>query len=137
MTALAANKKVNEIDAPWARLSGDMGAPLAAGVFFVGALVGYDTSDGKLKPWATVATLQPAGVCFEAAGANSASVKIKSGIYKFVNGGDITSAHVGTPAYGTDDQTVTITTTTRSKIGIIVRLESDGVYVAVNPDVEI
>lgn len=137
MTALAANKKINEIDAPWSRLTGDMGTPLAAGVFYVGALVGYDTSDGRLKPWITAATLQPAGVCFEAAGANSASVKIKSGIFKFVNAGDITAAHVGTPAYGTDDQTVTITTTTRSKVGIIVRLESDGVYVAVNPDAEV
>lgn len=137
MTALAANKKVNEIAVPWSRLSGDMGTPLAAGVFYVGALVGYDTSDGKLKPWATIATLQPAGVCWEYAAANSASVKIKSGIFKFVNAGDITSAHVGTAAYGTDDQTVTITTTTRSKVGVIVRVESDGVYVAVNPDAEI
>lgn len=135
MVALATNKKVDEIAAPWSRLTGDMGTPLAAGVFYVGALVGYDTSDLRLKPWITATTLQPAGVCFEAAGANSASVKIKSGIFKLVNAGDITGAHVGTAAYGTDDQTVTITSAGRSVVGNIVKVESDGVYVAVNPDV--
>lgn len=136
MTALAADKSIVEIQTGWGGLTSDFGggAPLAAGVFFEGALVVYDSADGKLKPAITATTLKPAGVSRGNFPAGSTSIDCYSGIFQFVNDGTITAAHVGTDCYMTDDQTVSNTSVGRSVAGKIYKLNgATGVFVAINP----
>lgn len=71
-----------------------------------------------------------------AVAAGSSNVAVKSGTFKFGNSssGDlITQAHVGTDCFIVDDQTVARTngTNTRSRAGIIVAVDSDGVWVQI------
>lgn len=134
MTALAADKSIVEIQTGWGGLTSDFGggAPLAAGVFYEGALVVFDPSDSKIKPAITATGLIPIGVCRGNFPAGSASVDVYSGIFKFAND-SITNASAGLNCYMTDDQTVTMTTTGRSIAGKVYKVVSDGVFVAINP----
>lgn len=141
MTALAADKNVRELASSFSQLVGNVGSgtPNSSSVFFLGALLMYDTSDDTIKPAATSTTGVALGRCEQAGAAGElSSVRVRSGIFKFENSsaGDlIANDDVGATCYMVDDQTVALTdgTSTRSAAGKIVRVDSDGVWVAVNP----
>lgn len=58
-------------------------------------------------------------------------IEIEEGTFKWANdGGDpVLAANVGGLCYITDDQTVSITATGKSVAGVVIRLDSDGVWV--------
>lgn len=137
MTALSADKDVQERQSAFSQLVGDAGSgtPNASSVFYKGALVCYDTSDNTIKPGATSTTHIALGRCEQSAAAGEAEeLRIRSGIFKFENeGSSIDNGDVGSLCYVTDDQTVNISATGRSVAGRVYKVESDGVWVAVNP----
>lgn len=68
------------------------------------------------------------------AGANGAlNADVKTGIFKLINSGvnPITDAHIGTACYAEDDVTVGSSPTGKSVAGIVVQVDSDGVWVDV------
>lgn len=117
--------------------------PVKAGAkIYYGALVVLD--GGYAAPGREAEGLRARGVCLGGTygaqsevvdntdGTNGAlSCKVRAGVFKFVNGGDITQAHVGTNAYILDDQTVVKDGTERSLAGEIMQLDADGVWIAV------
>lgn len=113
--------------------------PVAAGVtIFAGALVAANAT-GYATPGATATTLTYLGRAEEAkdnaAGADGdLTVLVRRGkAFKFANSGSdaVTQASLGKVCYIEDDQTVAATdgTGTRSAAGIVVGVESDGVWV--------
>jgi len=137
MTALAAKKNVRELQSSFA-MSHEEGAKDNA-VIHQGALL-VVAADGFIAPATTATGLVGAGVAQESVdntgGADGAKkIKFRSGIFKFVKDGTATpvQADVGNLAYAVDDQTIANTdgTGTRSKVGSIYRVESDGVWVAI------
>lgn len=94
---------------------------------------------GYAKPGTTATGLVAVGRFEETAAAVSAgdaSVRVKRGIFKFVNsaaGDAIAQADVGADCYIVDDQTVAKTngTNTRSRAGQIVGVDGDGVWVQI------
>jgi hypothetical protein len=104
----------------------------ASKTFYVGAIVVLDSS-GNAEP-ATAATGKiGVGVCQEALVSTTAAaekVKVRSGVFRLVNGESITKAHIGDAAYANDDQTIYRTATGRSQVGTIVDVDSEGVWVA-------
>ena len=88
------------------------------------------------KPGATALNLIGVGIARETVdntgGANGAkTVTVEKGIYPFVNAGGVTRAHIGSPAWIVDDQTVAHDSgsNTRSSFGRIVDVNGDGVWV--------
>ncbi len=72
-----------------------------------------------------------------AGGAGDVKVKVEPGIFRYTNGSDsITAADKGEVCYIVDDQTVHITdgSATRSKAGVVVDVDDDGVWVAMGFD---
>lgn len=114
----------------------DFQYPCAASkTFYAGALIVLDTS-GNAEP-ATAATGKIAvGVCQEYLESSSTAaaekVKVRAGVFRFVNGESITKAHIGDAAYANDDQTIYRTATGRSQVGTIVDVDSLGVWVSIN-----
>ena len=104
--------------------------------FYKGAIIMFDQSDGKVKPAGGVS--ESDGICVgrceervTTGASNTKTVKARDGVFRWVNGESITSASVGAVAYANDDQTVFTTIgTTRSAVGRIVEVDSDGVWVA-------
>jgi hypothetical protein len=139
MTALAANRDTLEKQNAAAQLVGDFGSatPNASAVFYKGALVVYDTADDTIKPGATGTGLIALGRCEDAGAAGElSSVRVRSGTYKFANsgGGDaVANSDAGSACYIVDDQTVMITATGKSAAGTVVSVDSDGVWVSINP----
>ena len=144
MTALAANKDVQELASGFSQRVGNYGSgtPDDGKVFYRGALVCYDTNDDTLKPGATSTTLVALGRCEEdfTAGASGApsAVNVRSGIFKFENSADadaIANDDAGKTCYVVDDQTVALTdgTASRSIAGTVYKVDSDGVWVAIDP----
>ena len=117
--------------------------PVAASTkIFAGSLVCLNAS-GLAVPGAAATTLRAWGRA-EAEADNSAgsasaiSAKIRAGVFKWANssaGDAIAQADVGNICYVVDDQTVAKTdgTGTRSKAGVIMGVESDGVWVQTGP----
>lgn len=117
--------------------------PVKAGAkIYYGALVALDS--GYAVPGSEAEGLRARGICIGSTyGASSEVVdntgaangavtaKVRAGVFKFVNGGDITQADVGTNAYILDDQTVVKDRTGRSLAGEIMQLDADGVWIAV------
>lgn len=114
--------------------------PVAAATkIFAGSLVCLDAS-GNAVPGSTATTLTARGRAEEqidnsAGAAGDLSINVRAGVFRYVNdGGDaIDRADIGGNAYVVDDQTVAATdgTGTRSVAGVIVDLDSDGVWVRV------
>lgn len=111
----------------------------ASAVIHAGAMTMLD-ADGYAVPAATATTLTPRGRAAEAVTGGTADgdviARIERGCFRWVNssGGDeITRAHIGSPAYAVDDQTVAATdgTSTRSACGIIRDVDAQGVWVEV------
>lgn len=64
------------------------------------------------------------------AGANGAlKIEFTSGTFCFANGESITNVSIGLPAYANDDQTIYTTAGTRSKVGMIRYVTTEGVWV--------
>ena len=71
-----------------------------------------------------------------AVAAGDAHVEVRRGVFKFANSAAadlIAQADVGTDCYVVDDQTVakTSATNTRSRAGIVVAVDADGVWVQI------
>jgi len=144
MAALTAPKNVKELDSAFSQRTENFGSGTlhASSTFYPGALVAYDTSDDTIKPAATSTSLIPLGryegdeiVDTSVTGAPS-SIPVRCGIFKFENSAasdDVANSDAGAACYIVDDQTVMITATGKSAAGTVVRVDSDGVWVSVNP----
>lgn len=143
MTALSADKDVQEKDSSFGQLVSDFGSGVVVDntTIYKGALVCFDQNDSKVKEGATATTLIAMGVAREqvvTTTGDNASVKVESGIFKFENsaaGDAIADADAGNVCYIVDDQTVAKTNggATRSVAGRVYAVDSDGVWVKVDP----
>jgi len=135
MSALEANR-----DTPEMELIPGIAArclPVAEGEkLYAGAFV-CTNAQGRAVAGVTATGLIPAGRC-EALADNSdglddaINVNAKPGVYRWANGDSITNSSRGAVCYLGDDQTVYSTDGggTRSKAGVIVDVDDDGVWVA-------
>ncbi len=118
------------------RIGDDFVDPVAAGaVFHAGALVVLDAA-GNAAPATAAAGLISRGVAQEAAdnsgGADGdISVAVRKGVFPLANGGAITRANIGDPAYIVDDQSVTEASAGSSAVGTIVDVDAEGVWVRI------
>ena len=142
MTALSANKTVMLEEASgFSQLTGNYGSGLAnqSAVFYKGALLMYDPADDTIKPGATATSKIAIGRCEERLdAAEQLHVRVRSGTFPFANSAsadEIANDDAGKDCYIVDDQTVALTngSSTRSIAGKIIRVDSYGVWVAVNP----
>lgn len=112
--------------------------PMAAVKIFAGSLVAANAT-GYATPGAVATTLTYLGRAEEtvdntggAAGAKTVLVR-RGKAFKFANSGadPVTQASMGKVCYIVDDETVALTngTSTRSAAGIVVGVDSDGVWV--------
>lgn len=109
----------------------------AATTIHQGSLVVLDA--GHAAPGRTATGLVAAGRAEHSAtavAAGDAQVEVRRGIFKFGNSTStdlIAQADVGADCYVVDDQTVakTSATNTRSRAGIVVAVETDGVWVQI------
>ncbi len=144
MTALSADKDVQERQSGFSQRVGDFGsgAIVDSTVLYKGALVCFDQNDSKIKEGATATTLVAMGVCRKQVTTGASNTEpppeVDSGIFKFENsaaGDAIADADAGNICYIVDDQTVAKTNggATRSAAGRVYAVDSDGVWVVVNP----
>lgn len=142
MTALSANKTVLlEEASAFSQLVGNYGSGLtaAASVFYKGALLMYDPADDKIKPGATGTAKIALGRCEERLdAAESTRVRVRSGVFPFANSAAadaIANDDAGKTCYIVDDATVALTdgSATRSIAGKVIRVDTYGVWVAINP----
>lgn len=130
MTALAADR-YNATR----RLGLDFVFPIKAGVkIYTGALVVIETATGFAKPGVSAAGLICVGVAQETKdntlGANGAlTVAVKHGTYPFSNPAALTATSIGVPAYIVDDQSVNAIATAQSLAGMIVDVNTEGLWV--------
>lgn len=111
--------------------------PVAAATrIHAGALVVLDA--GAAKGAVTAAGLVGVGrarkgVDNTAGAAGDVSVEVERGTFRWSNAGDVTLAHVGSPAYAVDDQTISASsaTNTRSAVGTIRDVDAQGVWVEI------
>ncbi len=103
---------------------------------YAGALVALDTTSGFAVPASDASNRVILGVAAKRAVNNTASngaraVQVLYGrAFKFNASGTINSTHIGRVAYCVDDNTVSVTlTTNRVKVGKIVAVDPDGVWV--------
>lgn len=136
--ALAADRNT-----PWRTLDLEIYAPIAAAVkVFAGALVMLDAS-GDATPGAVATGQIPLGRAREqvdnsGGSAGDLSLTVEAGVFRWQNsaaGDAITRAEIGDVCYIVDDETVAKTdgTSTRSKAGLIVDVDSLGVWVDMRP----
>jgi hypothetical protein len=137
MAALTADRPLTtERQAPWSEIWNFLG--LDSTQFYKGGIVCIDSADGKLKKGATSTTLRVIGRCeenFLTGVSNTRRLRCKSGIFKYQNSsaGDLIAAtEIGATVFIVDDQTVAKTNggSTRSAAGIVVDVDTDGVWVA-------
>lgn len=134
MTALSADRQTIRKDAV------DFSYPCAASqTFYVGAIAMLNSS-GNAQVAAAGEGLVPAGIVQEAlvsVGAADTGVylKTKGGCFRLANGDTITKAHIGDLAFAGDDATVYKDGTGRSALGVIIEVDSLGVWVFIQPGV--
>lgn len=137
MTALATKRStVRYGDAPVPSLLA-LGVAAAA-VIHQGALVALN-GDGFLVPADDDSSLRVVGRAEESIdntdGADGdLSCNVRTGVFKWANSAGVDavpSSHVGFPCFAIDDQTVALSSAggSRPPVGIVVKVESDGVYV--------
>ena len=100
-----------------------------------GALVALNAS-GLLVPMSTATGLKAVGRAEESKVSGASGVtrcKVSTGVFNWENdAGDlVTAAAKGAVCYATDDQTVSITATGKSVAGVVVDIDSEGVWVNV------
>lgn len=113
--------------------------PVAAGVVCYAVGLAAANASGYATPGATATTLTYLGrfeewVDNSAGSAGDLSVLVRRGkAFKWKNSGTdaVTQARLGKPCYIVDDETVAATngSSTRSAAGVVVAIESDGVWV--------
>jgi hypothetical protein len=108
----------------------------AATKILAGTIVMVDA--GYAAPGATATGKIAAGLADEtvdntAGAAGDLKIRVKPGIFKFVNlaADPVVAATVGSDCYIADNQSVAVSngTGTRSRAGVVVQLDSDGVWV--------
>lgn len=124
--ALSANRDTDAVD-----LKKVYGQIKDDEVIYQGALVAFDSSGEVVAATATTG-LKNFGRA-EAYVDNTDDGKFVDvsigGCFKWANGSSLTIADIGSTVYADDDQTVHGTATGRSAVGILVDVESDGVWV--------
>lgn len=119
----------------------EIGLPVYTGTtIYKGSLVCINTAHGYAVVGATSTTMIPYGIAVDGvvnSGSSGAkTVKVETGIYRFDNSGSsISQANVGAHCYIVDDTAVHLTSgsNTRSRCGVIVAVDSAGVWVHVAP----
>jgi hypothetical protein len=112
--------------------------PVAANKkILAGSLTVLDAS-GNAAPASTATGLKGAGRASETVdntggSAGAVSVTVERGVYLYANDGSVTRAHIGSPAYVVDDQTVAATdgTGTRSAVATVRDIDSAGVWIEI------
>lgn len=107
---------------------------------FQGALVAVD-ANGFAIPAKKAASITAAGRAEETVENKGADgevvIRVSRGVFVYSNtttqANKITQAHVLKPCYIEDDQTVTASATGTSVAGLVVRVDSSGVAVEINP----
>ena len=137
MTALAADRNTHR------RTGESFSFPVAANVTCYAGGIAVLDSAGNCKPAVTATGLIAVG-CFIETVANGATaaavnVNVERGIFRYANSADsdaITKAEVGDVCYLVDDQTVAKThgSSTRSPAGLVVEVDSGGVWVQIGCD---
>ena len=142
MAALTANKTVMlEEQSAFSQLVGNYGSGLAnqSAVFYLGAILVYDPADDTIKPATTATGKIALGRCEERLdAADQLHVRVRSGVFPYANSAAadaIANDDAGKDCYIVDDQTVALTSdsSSRSIAGKIIRVDSYGVWVAINP----
>ena len=125
------------------RLGADFVYPVAASVTCYAGGIAVLDSAGNCKPAVTATGLIAVGSFLETvtngAVAAAVTVRVQRGIFQFANSADadaITKAEIGDSCYLVDDQTVAKTSgsATRSIAGLIVDVDSAGVWVRLGYD---
>lgn len=137
MAALAADRNTPEMASPASAIN-QVAEGADSTQFYAGGIVCLDTADGKVKKGAISTTQICLGRCEEnllTLTSNTRRPRVKSGIFKWGNsaaGDAIANDDIGKVCYIVDDQTVALTsnTNTRSPAGMIVAVDSDGVWVS-------
>ncbi|MDH4229969.1 MAG: hypothetical protein OEW11_09560 [Nitrospirota bacterium] len=133
MTALAADRNTVNRDGK------TFSDPMAAAVkIYAGSIVVLDASRDA-KPGVVATTLIARGIAQDTVDnstgiAGAKSVSTRKGTYKLNNDGTIARVDIGGIAYIVDDQTVADNngTSTRSALGTIVDVGTDGVWVRID-----
>ncbi|MCK5295966.1 MAG: hypothetical protein KAJ75_03665 [Alphaproteobacteria bacterium] len=112
--------------------------PMAVALIYAGSIACLDAS-GNVTKGATATILTAVGRAEEqvdnsGGSAGDETIKVRSGTFRFANSAsadEITKAEIGDICYIVDDQTVAKTdgTSTRSKAGCVVDVDSLGVWV--------
>lgn len=132
MSALATDRPTHEragtfYDYPWE----------ANAQFYKGQLVAKNAA-GNAEAFTAAASKVCVGVSQEqklaTAVAAAGTINVKTGCFKFANsvGDALTKANVGGVCYGEDDQTVCATGTSKSVVGYVVQIDSDGVWAMIH-----
>ena len=134
MTALAKDRST--VEYPGLSYSYPM---IAADIIYKGALVVLDTA-GNAEPGSTATGKKCVGRSEEyqdnsSGSATDLNILVKPGVFRWGNGDTITKAHIGDTAYIVDDQTVSKAAGGKSAAGIIVAVDSLGVWVESRPEV--
>lgn len=133
--ALSADRKTQQMGAsPLPEL---LNFPVKTGVtIYAGALVAVESATGYLLPVTAAAGLIVVGRAekYVAAGASASGTytcNVRPGCFKWVNKSTdaLADTEIGTGCYGYDDQTVCKTGGSKSPAGIVVKVDSDGVWV--------
>lgn len=133
MTALAANRNTPELAGinPVALFT-----ILNAAVCYAGGIAAIDYT-GEVQPAADTAGLKVVGrfAKYVSNTPDGQSVAVERGIFRFENDttSPVTRAAIGMPCYVVDDQTVAGKTTNYVPAGIVVDVDSDGVWVDQTP----
>lgn len=133
MTALTKDRRTEKRDGI------DFAYPVAASKkIWSGALVVLDTS-GNAEPGTTATGKKAVGRADELADNSSGAAAainalVRAGVFRWANGDTITKAHIGDTAYVVDDQTVSKASAGKSSAGIIIDVDSEGVWVDTRPE---
>lgn len=126
MTALADKRTVRAVSYAELELTLKSGK-----VGYQGGMACLNTADGKVYPGVNnIATLIPIGHFKESCDASLADTACKVRLFRevkaawWVNGGNVSSANLMHECYIEDDQTVTMTSTSRSKAGRVIAVDS-------------
>lgn len=117
------------------RLGEQYEPPVDAAVKIFGGSIVMLSAAGNAAPATAASELTVAGVSQEyidnsAGAAGTVRVKVERGkAFLLENDGGITVANIGDTAFAVDDQTVSVTATSRSPVGRIVDVDADGVWV--------
>lgn len=130
--ALTANRDTERKVSPFDMVHEHIG--IDSDEFYKGALLMFDQSDARIKPAAAITDGICMGRCMDrvsTGASNTKRVRAESGIFQWgQTGTTITRAHIGVAVYAADDQTVTLSSSGASKVGVVYDVDAKGVWVA-------